>query len=313
MRVLFLDTVHEILEQQLTRAGWNCEHDYTCSYADLKGKLDRYDGLVVRSRLPLDAGMLAAAPKLKFIARSGAGLENIDLHAAEQMGIQVFNSPEGNRDAVGEQAVGMLLMLLNHLKRADLEVRQGVWRREENRGAELATRTVGIIGYGYMGSAFAEKLQGFGCRVIAYDKYKTLHPAGQAVTQVSLEELQRLSDVISLHLPQSTETHHFVNDAFIAGCSKSFVLINTARGSHVDTSALVRALASGAITGACLDVLEYEKRSFEGLDQAQLPEAFRHLMADERVVLSPHIAGWTNESYVKLSSVLADKILAAFT
>lgn len=312
MRVLFLDTVHEILEQRLVQAGWSCMHDYTCSYEALKTKLSEFDGVVIRSRLPLDAGMLEAAPKLKFIARSGSGLENIDLEAAERLGIQVFNSPEGNRDAVGEQAVGMLLMLLNHLKRADAEVREGIWRRAENRGSELSGRTVGIIGYGQMGSAFAEKLRGFGCSILAYDKYKTLHPAGQAVTQVDLATLQRESDVISIHLPLSAETHHFVDDAFIVACSKPFVLINTARGKHVCTETLVRGLDSGAVSGACLDVLEYEKRSFEGLNAASLPEALNRLISNERVILTPHIAGWTHESYVKLSSVLADKLLRVF-
>lgn len=312
MKVLFLDTVHEILEQRLVQAGWSCTHDYMCSYEALKAKLSEFDGVVIRSRLPLDAGMLEAAPKLKFIARSGSGLENIDLEAAERLGIQVFNSPEGNRDAVGEQAVGMLLMLLNHLKRADAEVREGIWRRAENRGSELSGRTVGIIGYGHMGSAFAEKLRGFGCSILAYDKYKTLHPAGQAVTQVDLATLQRESDVISLHLPLSAETHHFVDDAFIVACAKPFVLINTARGKHVCTESLVRGLDSGAVSGACLDVLEYEKRSFEGLDAASLPEALNRLISNDRVILTPHIAGWTHESYIKLSSVLAEKLTRAF-
>lgn len=312
MRVLFLDTIHEILEQRLRAAGWTCDHDYTCNYESLKAKLAEFDGVVIRSRLPLDAGMLEAAPKLKFIARSGAGLENIDLVTAERLGIQVFSSPEGNRDAVGEQAIGMLLMLLNHLKRADAEVREGVWRREENRGSELSGRTVGIIGFGHMGSAFAEKLQGFGCRILAYDKYKTLHPAGQAVTQVDLATLQREADVISLHLPLSEETHHYVDDAFIAACSKPIVLINTARGKHVLTAALIRGLDSGAVSGACLDVLEYEKRSFEGLDAKAVPEALSRLISNERVILTPHIAGWTRESYIKLSSVLADKLLETF-
>ena len=310
MRVLFLDTVHPILQERLSAAGHVCEQDLNCTYEELSRKIAAYDGLVVRSRLPMDKNLLDQASNLNFIARSGAGLENIDLEAAANNDVTVFNSPEGNRDAVGEQCVGMLLMLLNHLKRADQEVRQGIWRREENRGLEIAGRIIGIIGFGHMGSAFAEKLQGFSCDVIAYDKYKTFDTPG--VEQVSLKELQERADVISLHLPQSEETHHYIDEQFIDACGKSFVLINTARGKNVDTAALVKGLISGKVSGACLDVLEYEKRSFEALKAEELPEAFRYLIDAENVILTPHVAGWTHESYVKLSSFLADKILSQF-
>ena len=311
MRVLFLDSVHEVLEQRLLALGWTCDHDYKSPYDVVRERIASYDGIVIRSRIPMDAALLASASRLKFIARSGAGLENIDLEFAASRGIEVVSSPEGNRDAVGEQAIGMLLMLLNHLKRADAEVRQGIWRRAENRGTEIAGRTIGIIGYGQMGSAFAEKLRGFGCKVIAYDKYRPL-TADDFATAVDLITLQREADVISLHLPETAETRHYVNDAFIAGCSKPFVLINTARGMNVDTAALVHGLESGAVSGACLDVLEFEKRSFEGLSADALPDAFRYLIQSDRVILSPHIAGWTHESYVKLSSVLADKLEGLF-
>ncbi|MCH2200152.1 MAG: hydroxyacid dehydrogenase [Flavobacteriales bacterium] len=310
MRVLFIDQVHEILEQRLTAHGCSCEHDHFSSYDEILEKLPAYQGVVIRSRIPVDQGFFDAASQLKFIARSGAGLENIDLAIAESRGVQVFNSPEGNRDAVGEQAIGMLLMLANHLKRADNEVRQGIWRREENRGWELAEKTVGIIGFGKMGSALAEKLQGFRCRVIAYDKYKTVEFPG--VEDVSLDYLQAESDIISLHLPQSEETHHYIDAAFIEACAHPFVLINTARGKNVDTEALVEGLRNQTIAGACLDVLEYERRSFESLSAEALPEAFRYLIQAENVVLSPHVAGWTHESYVKLSTFLADKIIKAF-
>jgi D-3-phosphoglycerate dehydrogenase len=313
MKVLFLDAVHEVLEQRLKRAGWSCDHDYACTYDELMLKINLYDGLVIRSRLRLDATVLAKAPSLKFIARSGSGLENIDVSFAKKTGIRVYSSPEGNRDAVGEHALGMLLMLLNHLKRADSEVRNGAWRREANRGTELAQRTVGIIGYGHMGSAFAEKLSGFNCRIVAYDKYKVIHPADQAVEQVTLAELQQEADVISLHIPLSEETHHFIDDAFIAGCSRSFVLINTARGRHVDSAALRRGLDSGAVSGACLDVLEHEQHSFEALSADADNEVVESLLNSDRVLFSPHIAGWTHESYFKLSNVLADKVLADFS
>jgi len=248
---------------------------------------------------------------LKFIARSGAGLENIDLAAAEERGITVFNSPEGNRDAVGEQAIGMLIMFFNHLKRSDAEVRKGVWLREDNRGEEIAGKTIGIIGYGMMGSALAKKLSGFDCKVIAHDKYKAGF-SSDWVQECTLEELQAQADVISLHLPQSNETHYYVNQEFIANCAKPFVLINTARGQNVEVKALVDALKSGKVRGACLDVLEFEKRTFESLKQDELPLDFQYLTKAENVILSPHVAGWTKESYVKLSSFLAEKILAKF-
>lgn len=311
MKILFIDSVHEILEQELKAAGFSCEADYEADYDTLCEKIADYEGLVIRSRVRLDRNFLEAAKNLKFIARSGAGLENIDLQSAKEFGITVFNSPEGNRDAVGEQCIGMLLMLFNHLVRANAEVRQGIWRREENRGLELAGKTVGIIGFGQMGSGLAEKLQGFKCRIVAHDKYKEVEAPG--VENVSLEELQQEADIISLHLPQSEETHHYIDDTFITQCAKSFFLINTARGKNVATEALVRGLQSGKVAGACLDVLEYEKRSFESLRFEELPEAFRYLIASDQVLLSPHIAGWTQESYVKLSSVLAQKILLAFS
>ncbi len=311
MRVLFVDSVHACLEQRLTAAGWQCDHDYVSSYHQICEVLPSYDGMVIRSRIPVDRNLLEASVQLKFVARSGAGLENIDLEAASEKGIEIFSSPEGNRDAVGEQCVGMLLMVLNHLKRADAEVRQGLWRREANRGRELSALTVGLIGYGNMGSAFAEKLRGFGCRTVAYDKYRAPHPADEAET-ISLATLQKEADVISLHLPETEETRHFVDDEFLAACAKPIVLINTARGIHVDTAALVRGLESGTVVGACLDVLEFERRSFEGLSSHDLPPAFQALLSYENVILTPHIAGWTRESYLKLSSVLADKLLARF-
>lgn len=311
MRILFLDGVHPHLERALTAAGHHCEKDYSSSYEELLKRLPDFHGLVLRSRVPIDRRLLKSAVNLRFVARSGSGLENIDLKAAAELGIEVISSPEGNRVAVGEHAIGMLLMLLNHLKRADAEVRAGLWRREANRGQELASRTVGIIGYGQMGSAFAERLSGFGCRVLLYDKYHTLHPAGEA-EHVSLQVLQEEADVISLHLPLSEETKHYVNDHFIAACANPFILINTSRGNQVDSEALLRGLDSGAVEGACLDVLEFETSSFEALNSEDLPPAFRRLAADERVLFSPHVAGWTEESYLKLSAVLASKILHRF-
>lgn len=308
-RVLFLDTVHPILEEKLTAAGYVCEHNYTCSYAKALQIIDPYFGIVIRSRLPVDKDFLAAAKSLKFIARSGAGLENIDLQAAASANIEVFNSPEGNMDAVGEHAIGMLLMLFNKLNTAHEEVKKGIWKREANRGHELKGKTVGIIGFGHTGSAFAKKLQGFECKILAYDKYKNNY-APAYVRETNLSFLQQNADIISIHLPLSEETHYYVTDDLIDACGKPFYLINTARGNHVDIGALLRGFESGKIKGACLDVLEYEKRSFENL--SDLPEDFQKLVAHPWVVLSPHVAGWTVESYEKLSLFLAEKILKKF-
>lgn len=311
MRVLFLDSVHPILEETLVKHGFECVHNYSCTYEAACEMLPDFDGIVVRSRIPIDANFIAAGTSLKFIARSGAGLENIDLEAAANAGVKVYNSPEGNRDAVGEHAIGMLLMLFNKLNTADLEVRRGEWNREENRGIEIAGRTVGIIGFGSMGSAFAKKLSGFDCQILAYDKYKSNYAPGY-VEEVSLRDLQKQSDIISIHLPLSKETDYYIDESFINACSKSFYLINTARGRHVKIADLVKSLFSGKVAGACLDVLEYERKSFEKLSFESLPDDFKELIQTPNVILSPHVAGWTKESYVKLSSFLAEKILADF-
>lgn len=310
MRILFVDRVHEVLEQMLLDAGHDCHHGYDSDRAAIEQKLAGYHGIVIRSRIPIDRKFLAAAPNLRFIARAGAGLENIDLEAAQEQNVQVFSVPEANRDAVGEHAVGMLLMLLNHLKKADAEVRNGIWKRAENRGTEIGGKTVGIIGFGQMGSAFAEKLRGFNCRILAYDKYHQNAP--DYVQHVKLKTLQNEADIISFHTPLTDETKYYLNDEFVANCAKPFYLINTARGPVVETSALVRGLKSGKIAGACLDVLEYEARSFEKLHAENLPDDFRYLTTSEQVILSPHIAGWTHESHYKLSRFLGDKILTYF-
>jgi len=310
MKVLFIDRVHEVLEEMLVAAGNQCDHDYQSDSTTLQKKLSAYHGIVIRSRVPVDREFIQAAPQLKFIARAGAGLENIDLEAAEAQNVKVFNVPEANRDAVGEHAVGMLLMLLNHLKRADHEVRHGIWKRAENRGTEISGKTVGIIGFGQMGSAVAEKLWGFGCRIIAFDKYHQNGP--DYVTHVSLKTLQQEADIISFHVPLTEETKYYLNDDFVQQCVRPFYLINTARGPVVETAALVIGLKSGKIAGACLDVLEYESRSFEQIAARDLPEDFRYLIQSENVVLSPHIAGWTHESHFKLSQFLGEKILNYF-
>ncbi len=309
MKVYFLETVHERLAERLTAAGHTCVEAFGVQRADvLAGQIADAHGLVVRSRFLVDAPLLAALPQLRFIARSGSGLENIDLPTAAARNVAVFNSPEGNRVAVGEHALGMLLALLHKLHVADRSVRVGEWLREAHRGLELSGRTVGIIGFGQMGSAFAQRLQGFECRILAYDKYRTDLPAG--VEPVDEPTLLAQSDVISLHLPLTEETRTLVSPEWLQRLGKSPILINTSRGPIASTAAIAEGLQRGWISGAALDVLEEEGRDLLGLTNRSA--ALEQLAADPRVILSPHVAGWTTESYFKLSEVLADKVLAAF-
>jgi len=310
-RVLFIDEIHPCLQEQLEEMGWTCESGIDKSQEEILQILDQYQGLVIRSRFKLTSEIISKATQLQFIARPGAGLENIDTEFAQQQGIHVFNSPEGNRDAVGEQAMGMLLMLLNNLKRADAEVRQGKWLREANRGHEIMGKTVGIIGYGNMGSTFAKKLRGFDCRVIAYDKYKTGF-SQPGIEEVTLAELFATTDILSIHVHLTDETRHLVDAHFLDQFTKPIYFINTARGAVVKTTDLVDQLEQGKVIGACLDVLEYESTSFEALSKEGLPEAFQYLVQSDRVVLAPHIAGWTHESNRKMAAYLADKIRAQF-
>lgn len=311
MNIGFIDIVHPVLNKMLEEAGHKCQMLDKQSREELKILAGTLDGIVIRSRTRMDKDFLQQAPHLKFIARSGAGMENIDLDYCKSRNIICFNSPEGNRDAVGEQAIGMLLMLFNHLKRADDEVRRGIWLREENRGEELAGKTVALIGYGNMGSALGKKLSGFDCEILAYDKYKTNYGSTYA-KESSWEEIHEKADVLSLHVPLTEETHYLVNADRIAKFKKPFYLINTARGQNVKTEDLVAALKQGKIKGACLDVLEYEKSSFEHLEIDKLPEPMQYLVSAQNVILSPHVGGWTHESYYKLSYHLGEKILKEF-
>lgn len=311
MKVVFVDTVHHALEERLLASGFACVPAYTLRKEEIITQHNDAEGLVIRSRFKIDKDFLNAMSKLRFIARSGAGMENIDVSYAQSKCIRCYNSPEGNRDAVAEHAMGMLLSLFNKLGKADAEVKMGIWEREANRGIELCGKTVSIIGYGYMGAAFAQRLQGFGCRVLAHDKYKKGF-GNSLVTEAELEQVFAESDIVSLHLPLSSETAHYVNKTFIQSFAKPFYLINTARGKHVCTHDLVTALQEKKILGACLDVLEYEKTSFENLDTKSLPDDSRFLITHPAVLLSPHIAGWTVESHEKLSVFLAQKILADF-
>jgi len=311
MKILHLDTNHSLLINQLNDLGFTNHEDYTSSKSEIEAKIADYDGFIIRSRFTIDQQFLDAAKNLKFIGRVGAGLENIDCDYAVEKGIHLISAPEGNRNAVGEHALGMLLSLFNKLNKADREVRQGKWLREENRGLELDGKTVGLIGYGNMGKAFAKKLRGFDVNVLCHDIKTNVGDAN--AKQVILEELKAKVDVLSLHIPQTTQTLKMVNSEFINGFKKPFWLINTARGKSVVTEDLVTALKSGKILGAGLDVLEYEKASFENLFSSDnMPEAFQYLIASENVLLSPHVAGWTIESKEKLAQTIVDKIEAFF-
>ena len=306
-KVIFIDSVHSILWERLTKTGWTCE-DYTKSELGLiLKKLHNYKGIVIRSRLKLTEEILCKLPNLKFIARAGSGLENIDISYCHRKDIQVFNSPEGNRDAVGEHTLGMLLMLQNHLKRADDQVKNGIWKRAENRGYELKGKTVGILGYGVMGKSFAQRLSGFEVKLIAYDKYKE-KISDNITDEVSLNTLLKKSDIISIHTNYLPENRHIIDASFIQKVEKPFILINTARGFNVKTKDLVTGLKSGKIQGACIDVLEHESNSFETISQDKNNNELEYLKQVKNVILSPHIAGWTHESYFKLSNVLAEKI-----
>jgi len=311
MKVVFLDTVHPILEERLTHQGFTCidatQSDLETCYTLVHDAI----GIVIRSRFPMREAFLKHAPNLQFIARSGAGMENIDEAYCREQNIQLFNAPEGNRNAVGEHALGMLLALLNKFIPGDKQVRQGIWDREGNRGEELDGKTVGIIGYGNNGRAFAKKLRGFECKVIVYDKYLE-QISNDFVSQVPLETLYNEADVISFHIPQNEETSYWVNHAFFASLSKPIYLLNLSRGKIVDTEALLNAIATNQVKGAGLDVLEFEKASFENFSDSERLSVFQALIASDKVILTPHVGGWTTESYFKLSDVLADKILAFF-
>lgn len=308
MKILCADSNHTVLHETLIHHGFTCDLFWEKSAKELIDILPRYDGLVIRSKFKITKEIIDACPKLKCIGRVGAGMENIDVEYAKSKGIECVSAPEGNRTAVGEHALGMLLMLLNNLKRADSEVRQGVWKRAENRGFEIEGKTVGIIGNGNMGSAFVKRLRGFDCKVLVYDKYKTGF-GNEYVAETTLQHIQQESDIISIHTPLTEETQYFINDAFISGCSKNMYIINTARGKCLNTSDLVAHLKTGKVKGACLDVLEYESVSFENLDSKDLPEPMRYLIDADNVILTPHIAGWTHESNYKMSEIIAKKML----
>jgi D-3-phosphoglycerate dehydrogenase len=308
--VLFLDTVHPFLKTGLEKDGFTVVEDYASTKETIASKLNEFQGLVIRSRFKLDKAFLEKGNQLRFIARVGAGMENIDVQAAEALGITCLHAPEGNRTAVSEQTLAMLLGLFNNLFRANQEVRKGLWYREQNRGIELEGKTVAIIGYGNMGSALAQRLIGFGCKVLLHDKYKTnFAPSG--FEEANLQKVYEQADIVSLHLPLTTETTYFADSNFFNSFKKPIWIINTARGKCLKTTDLVKAIQAGKVVGACLDVLEYESLSFENFGenlQGEEKEAWEFLIASDQVVLSPHIGGWTHESNLKMAEVLVEKV-----
>ncbi|NIJ54276.1 2-hydroxyacid dehydrogenase [Dyadobacter arcticus] len=304
MKILIADSMHPSLFKMLDDRGWKFDYHPEYNREEIKWELPYFDGLIIRSKTYLDKAMLSGASNLRFIARAGAGLDLIDLDVAGEMGIKVFHAGKGNRDAVAEHALGMLLALFNNILKADREVRKGTWEREGNRGVELMNKTVGIIGYGNNGTAIARRLSGFGCKVLAYDKYRDNY--GDAFAEASsLEQIVTEADILSLHIPLTEISRYLIDETFIRNFVKPFYLINLSRGEIVKLDALVDGLKSGKVKGACLDVLENEK--IKKLTPSQ-QEAFDYLRASEKVILTPHIGGWTQESYVRINQVLVKQI-----
>ena len=307
MKILFIDPVHHLLKQELEKENHICDSAYNKSKTEIQQIISNYQGIIIRSRFKIDKQFIDCGINLKFIARAGSGLENIDVDYAESKNIHCYNAAEGNRQAVAEHALGMLLSLFNNLSRADQEVRNGVWEREENRGIELAGKTVAIIGYGNNGSAFAEVLKGFNVKILAYDKYLKDYSY-----KSTMKTIYKEANIVSLHIPLTEETSYLVDDNFINSFKKNIYLINTARGKCTNTKHLVAALENGKIKGACLDVLEYEKTSFENLSQEGFSNDMQYLINSKNIILSPHIAGWTMESNVKIAEVLLNKFISDF-
>jgi len=300
--ILIVDDIHQVFIERAEAMGYHCDYQPLITPGRALEIIGGYAGLVMRSKFQLSRVYIDAGKNLRFVCRAGAGMDNIDEDYAAQKGITLINAPEGNADAVGEHAVGMLLSLMNNLNKADRQVRNGTWDREGNRGYELKGKTVSIIGYGFMGCSFARKLLGFGVNVIAYDKYKTGF-SDQYAREASMEEIVKHSDILSLHIPLTAETTGMVNEEYLLHFRKPIFLINTSRGKAVKTSAVLHAIQQGKILGAALDVLETEK--FPAL--AEQPW-YEELCRSPKVLLTPHIAGWTFESYRKISEVMAGKL-----
>lgn len=307
MKILFTDSVHPLLKSELIKEKNICEENFSSNKEEIEKIICGYDGIIIRSGFAIDKHFIDKAKNLKFIARAGSGMENIDVKYANSKRIKCFNAPEGNRQAVSEHALGMILSLFNNLNRSDKEIRNGKWKREKNRGHELSGKTIGIIGFGNNGAAFSKVLSGFNVKILSYDKYLEDYKY-----KSTMEEIYNKADIISLHIPLTEETTYLVNENFINNFEKNFYLINTARGKCVNTKSLVNSMKEGKIKGVCLDVLEYEKTSFENLSENGFTEEMKYLIDSENTILSPHVAGWTVESNVKISEILFQKIKENF-
>lgn len=305
MQILHLDSNHPLLADELEKIGFNNHFDFESSKSEVEKKISNYFGIIIRSRISIDKVFLDNCEKLKFIARIGSGTENIDVEHAKSKNIHVISTPEGNSNAVGEHALGMLLNLTNNITSANNEIKNRIWERELNRGFELKGKTIGLIGYGHTGKSFARKLIGLGVKIIYHD-LKNIEKDDDTV-QVTLGEIKEHSDVISLHVSMTEESKGLINTDFINSCKKPFWLINTSRGNCIITKDLVEGLKSGKILGAGLDVLEYEKKSFEKLSISK-NENLDYLVSSKNVIITPHIAGWTKESKIKLAEVAVKKI-----
>lgn len=305
-KVLITDDVHPLLIEGLKSGGFHCDFLPDISLEEVRTIIGDYHGLIVNSKILVDRVLLDRAPKLRFVGRLGSGMEIIDREYAAAKGVAVLSSPEGNCNAVAEQALGMLLALANNLLRADREVRQKIWHREKNRGFEIMGKTVGIIGFGHTGSSFAKKLSGMGVKILAYDKYKTNYTSDYPyVAESAMQPIFEQADIISFHLPLTEETKHLADQAFVNKCKKGVIFINTSRGQVIKTEDLIAGLESGNIGGACLDVFENEKPHSYSKREQQL---FDRLFSFENIVVSPHIAGWTVESKRRLADILLNKI-----
>jgi D-3-phosphoglycerate dehydrogenase len=308
-KVLITDDCHSFLTEQLEKAGWQCDFQPDITPEKTMEIVGDYQGLIVNSKIQVNRAFLEIASQLRFIGRLGSGMEIIDREYAVKKGIAVLSSPEGNRNAVAEQALGMLLALANNLVRSDREVRQNIWRREANRGFELAGKTIGLIGFGHTGQQFAKKLQGMEMQVLAHDKYKTRYTKEFSwVKESSPEEIQQQSHIISLHLPLSSETKHYINKNFLQRCQPGVIILNTSRGACIEIFSLTEALETGRAGGACLDVFENEKVATYTEEEKKIYGRLHQL---ENVILSPHIAGWTQESKKRIAEVLFEKIIGA--
>lgn len=303
-KVLIVDKMHDSISAMLENIGFEADYQPEISQAEVYQQISSYEIIFVRSKINVDDRLLQAAPNLKVVGRAGAGIDQVDVEALKRRYITLINAPEGNRDAVAEHAVGMLLCLFNKMLIADAQVRKGIWDREGSRGLELKGKTVGIVGYGNMGRAFAHRLQGFGCRILAYDKYHTGY-GNEKVEECSQEKIWEEADVLSLHIPLTAENHFLVDRAYLQRFKKSIFIMNTARGEVLSLSALQEAMENGKVRGAALDVMENEKLQQLSPEQKKV---FHYLVSSDRVLLTPHVAGWTQESYVKINKILVEKL-----